>query len=98
MPLYEVHCFEVVRIIVTGIEADSHRDAIRKVKETTDGWWMNVSTALDNLTKHGPIGNVADIELTDEETTRYLVDVQGDEDFSDSRWFDGEGNDVTDDR
>ena len=71
MPRYTVHAFVVVRVKVPT-EAPSRKAAARTVAEQTD---------FASLLPHGP-----DIEYA-EEVLGALVDVEGDSDFTRSRYY-----------
>ena len=68
---FDVHLFPVVRMKVSGVHATSHQAAIEKALEQTDLHARLVSTG----------GEYAEL------LSHFLVDVVGDEQFAQSRWF-----------
>ena len=74
MPTYNVHCYAVVRVLVPGVEAESHVEAARIAAQAFD--WDNP--------RFGAAREFADV------FDGFLVDVAGSEDFSDSRNFTGD--------
>ena len=70
--VYHVHIFAVVRVRVAGITAPSHQAAAEQAHQ-------QVPTFQQRF--HGSDCDYAD------EISHYLVDVAGDEDFRNSRWF-----------
>lgn len=73
---FDVHLYPVVRVKFTDVEADSMEEAIRKV-ESERFYGSGVSFQC-----HG----ARDCEFADE-IPYALVDVQGDEEFDQSKWF-----------
>lgn len=84
---YDVHIYAVVRVKVTGIEAESQTDAIPKAEEAVDLY------RLFDRNTHLPEA-VAHVEYADE-NSYFLVDNQDDEEFANSHFYvyspDGEG-------
>lgn len=78
MPKYDVHLYAVVRVKVSGVEACSMENAIEKAEG---------ATPLHQMFDRG------DMEYA-EEITHYLVDVEGDEEYMQTKWFwyDDDGN------
>ena len=68
---FNVHLYPVVRLVVSGVEAASHQDAVEKAIEQTD-----LCTRFAS----------ADGEYA-EEISHFLVDVVGDDDYAQSWWF-----------
>lgn len=68
---YDVHLFTIVRVKVSGVEADSHSEAAKKAAEQTD------MDALFN----------SDTTEWSEEHSHALVDVVGDTTYEKSRWL-----------
>jgi hypothetical protein len=68
---YDVHLFAVVRFKVAGVQAESHQEAVKSALSQTD---------LYALCSNGT-GDYA------EELAHYAVDVVGDEEFIQSRWY-----------
>lgn len=73
---YTVHAFEVVKVRVPDIEAESQVDAIAKSSEYYDPW---------NLFDEKQYGEVSTIY--GDETSHYLVDENEDEHFENSRFY-----------
>jgi hypothetical protein len=87
---YDVHIFAITRIKVCGIEADSQQQAI----ENTDQIDLHAYLDRNLCPSEGESalrGEVAYIEYA-EDIDSYLVDEQGDGDFSLSRRYDKHGN------
>ena len=80
---YTVHGYEVVRVKVVGIEAESQEQAIEKYKALT-------RTSLAR-TFGRPMGWPSGLSETEYagETAYYLVDEEGEEDFEHSHWHRG---------
>lgn len=77
MPKYDVHLFPVVRFTVRGVEAESMEEACKIADESlTD---ETIKSAMC-----GGSGHEADFA---DEVIEALVDVQGNEDFSESTWL-----------
>lgn len=73
--LYDVHLMKVVNVKVARVEADDMRDAIEEAEGSHD--WYHLFRDV----RH------ADTEYN-EDTAAMLVDIVGDEEFNQSRWFD----------
>ena len=73
---YDVHVFAVIRRKISGISAATPTEAIR---QTLAG--PVVRRWLESFTDADESGEFA------EEISHYLVDVVGDEEFAQSRWF-----------
>jgi len=71
---FNVHLYPVVRLAVSGVEAVSHQEAISKSLERTDLFARFAS---------------ADGEYA-EEISHFLVDVVGDEQYTQSLWYYGQ--------
>ncbi|HSG70753.1 MAG TPA: hypothetical protein VLA12_10085 [Planctomycetaceae bacterium] len=71
LKLFDVHLFPVVRIKVSGVAATSQREAIE--------------TALVQTDLHAHFSD-SDGEFA-EELSHFLVDVVGDEEYEQSRWY-----------
>jgi DNA-directed RNA polymerase subunit RPC12/RpoP len=76
---YDVHLYPVVRVKVPDIEADSHREAVKRARNRVD------PNRLLSLTTHDGI-HVFDIESA-EDLAYYLVDEVGDADHARSVWY-----------
>lgn len=76
---YNVHIFTVVRVFVPNVEAKDMTDAVNRAAAKTDFYEI--------FRSHGHLPD------TDwgEEHSHFLVDVVGDEEFSQSQWVDKEG-------
>lgn len=70
---YDVWIYPVVRVKVTGIEAENQCDAIEQACEACD---------LDTLLNH------PEYEYADE-ISYFFVDEEGDSEYINSRWHDG---------
>jgi len=80
MPNYHVHLYALVRVKVPNVEADSPEAACPDAAKRVD---------LDSLF-HGVSGPyVSDVEYADE-VTHYLVDLDGDTDYEESVYLDGD--------
>ncbi len=77
MPKFDVHLFSVVRFTVRGIQAESMEEACKKADGVLSG--EAIKEAMCGSSEHE-----ADF---DDEVIEALVDVQGDEDYSESIWF-----------
>ena len=77
VPTYDVHLFPVVRFTVRNIEAESMEDACKKAEEFL----------TDEAIKSAMCGGSEYEADFDEEVIEALVDIQGDEDFSESTWL-----------
>lgn len=71
--VFDVHLFPVVRLKISGVQAASHVEAIARALE-------KVGPELEGRFAR------AEVEYA-EAISHYLVDVVGDPDFSQSRWF-----------
>ena len=90
--IFDVHLFAVVRVKVTGVEADSASEAAAKADKSVEPCAifdeaLNAASAdvvgwRDRL----PGAKIEYVEFADE-IVDYLVDEQGDEEFLNSRWF-----------
>lgn len=69
---FNVHIFAVVRVMVPGVDAVSQREAISKTLASTDLHAQFIDT---------------DCEYA-EELAYFAVDVVGDDEFSQTRWYD----------
>lgn len=75
---YNVHVYEVVRVKVVDVEAESQVDAIKIAVDSYDP-----KNLFDCIQARPPI---EEIEWA-EETSEYLVDEVGDTEFQNSRWY-----------
>ncbi len=75
---YTVHLYTLVRVKLTGIEAGSEREAIRKAEAAVD-----LHRLFD---RDHPVPNVEHTEWS-EATPEALVDHDGDLDFEHSTWW-----------
>ncbi len=82
MPNYDVHLFSVVRFTVRGVEAESPEEACKKAEQ--DLCDEAIKSAMRG-------GSEYEADFADE-VLEALVDVQGDEGFSESTWFKPEGD------
>jgi hypothetical protein len=71
MPLFNVHLYPIVRVLVSRVEASSMEEAINKAETQTD---------------LGALFLTEDSEWA-EETSHYLVDDLADPEFEHSMWF-----------
>lgn len=81
MPTYNVHLYPVVRIMIPNIEATSMEEAVKKATEL---FYPVKDTEFGIHHQFGELDFADDI-------VGYLVDIQGDEDYAESKWF----NDAT---
>jgi len=77
VPKYDVHLFPVVRFTVRGVEAESMEEACKKAEQV-------LSDEAIKSAMRGDSDHEADFE---DEVIEALVDVQGDEDYSESTWL-----------
>ena len=84
---HNVHIFALVRIKHTGIEAESHDEAARKVMERFHDLYELFETANFRRLPEG----MTEVEFG-EEFSHFLVDDAGAEDFSGSTWHDAKGD------
>jgi hypothetical protein len=77
VPKYDVHLFPVVRFTVRNIEAESPKDACKKAEQDLSD--EAIRSAICGSSEHE-----ADFEG---KVLQALVDVQGDEDYSESSWL-----------
>jgi len=82
MPKYDVHLFPVLRFTVRGIEAESMEEACKIAEQ-------NLS---DEAIKSAICGGSEHEAEFEDEVVEALVDVQGDEDYSESTWFKPDGD------
>ena len=68
---FNVHLFPVIRLLVSDVEADSHRAAVEKALAMTDLYARFEASDGDYA----------------EEISHYLVDVVGDDEYAESWWF-----------
>jgi hypothetical protein len=81
MPKYDVHLYAVLRFTVRGVEAEFMEQACKKAEQVIDA--EAIKSAIRGGSEH-------EAEF-DDEVIEALVDVQGDEDYSESTWFLPEG-------
>lgn len=96
MNKYFVHRYDVIRVKV-AVEADSQAEAMVKADEFLEG--QHPIPNFDNTTCESDEDFVADVGCpvlihyeTAEETTGYLVDEFGDEEFERSRFYNESGS------
>ena len=82
MPKYDVHLFAVLRFTLRGVEAESIKDACKKADQVVTD--EAIKTAMRG-------GSEYEADFADE-IIEALVDVQGDEDYSESTWLEPEGD------
>ena len=85
--LHDVHLFAVVRLKMPGIEAVSHRHAVRKAGRKL---WGALYAAFTNANLQQVPAGVAEIEFG-EEYAHVLVDEANDPHRERSTWHDGAG-------
>jgi len=73
MKRYDVHIYPIVRVKVSGVEADNQVEAIKKAEQIID-----LHSLLD---RDDEIEYAEDIDC-------FLVDEEGDEEYQKSRWYD----------
>lgn len=81
MPKYDVHLLPVIRFTVRNIEAGSPEEACSKAEQELDD--TTLRRAMRGSSEY-------EAEYADE-IVAALVDIQGDEDYSESAWFRPEG-------
>ena len=77
MPKYDVHLFAVLRFTVRGIEAESMEEACKNAEQVVND--EAIRTAMRGSSEY-------EADFADE-VIEVLVDVQGDEDHSESTWL-----------
>lgn len=77
MPKYDVHLFPVVRCTVRGVEAESPEEACKKAEQVLS----------DETLKNAICGSSEYEADFADEILEALVDIQGDENYSESTWF-----------
>lgn len=82
MPKYDVHLFAVLRFTLRGIEAESMEDACKKADQVIS----------DEAIKNAMCGGSEYEADFAGEVIEALVDVHGDEDYSESTWLVPEGD------
>lgn len=88
MPKFDVHSYCTVRIKIEGVEADSHEAAIAAVEAD-----FNLKRRIDRIISYDRPGEqISAIELDEAPASGFLVDVCGDDDFTDSLSFDIDKN------
>ena len=83
MQKYDVHLFPVVRFTVRGVEAESMEDACKKADQLLSD--ETIKTAIAGGSEH-------EADFADE-VIEALVDVQSNEDYSESTWLKPDGDD-----
>jgi len=78
MPNYDVHLYPIVHIKVLGVKAESMKEAIKRTLDTLD--WHRLLASKQNFS------DIAYIEFA-EGFDSFLVDVVGDSEFTQSKWF-----------
>ena len=86
---YNVHLYRTVRVKICGIEADNHPDAIEKAEEEFHKHFQPSSFA-------NHVGSYVTEDA--EETTCFLVDEEGDEEYENTRWYCADGKTDADGR
>lgn len=82
MPKYDVHLFAVLRFTLRGVEAESMEEACKKADQVISD--EAIKTAMRG-------GSEYEADFADE-IIEALVDVPGDEDYSESTWLVPEGD------
>jgi len=77
MPIYNVHIFTVVRVKVCDIEASSHEEAAQKAETLIP---------FHDLFDRDSTPSTPEMEWG-EEHSHALIDVQGDEEYENSKWL-----------
>lgn len=87
--LFNVHAYAVVKVLICGIEAPSMEEAI-KASEA-----VNLHPVLQRTFFSPDASAVARLDIAHfefaEDITTYLVDEQGDLEYTKSGWFEGDG-------
>lgn len=89
MPIYDVHCYAVVRVKIEGIEADNMEAAIEEAC-SRDGWYKQFDEFVPDRIR---IEGATQVEYA-EEINGFLVDVHGDTEYSKSCLFKRDGTTV----
>ena len=86
---YDVHLYATVRVKVCNVEAESPDDALILAEAS-----QNLHEQLPSWCEEQPTGEACEVTQIEfaEEVLYYLVDTQGDEDYTNSVWFHWEGN------
>jgi hypothetical protein len=82
VPKYDVHLYAVLRFTVRRVEAKSMEDACKNAEQVVND--EAIKTAMRG-------GSEYEADFADE-VIEALVDVQGDEDYSESTWLEPEGD------
>lgn len=82
MPKYDVHLFAVLRFTLHAVEAETMEEACRKAEQLVND--DAIKTAMRG-------GSEYEADFADE-IIEALVDVQGNEDYSESEWLVPEGD------
>lgn len=86
MPRYNVHAYVTVRVKVCGVEADNPQKAAKKVEDQAD-----FSDLIDREEINYELGPelwpVADIAHDESRIETFLVDEDGDYDYTKSVWL-----------
>jgi hypothetical protein len=75
---FDVHIFTVVRVKISGVEAESHAEAAKKANESVD---MNALFNSERFLTQDVVTEWAD------EHSHALVDVVGDTEYTKSKWL-----------
>jgi hypothetical protein len=73
---FDVHIFTVVRVKISGVEAESHSEAAKKANESVD-----MNALFNDTDSQGIVTEWAD------EHSHALVDVVGDTEYTKSKWL-----------
>ena len=82
VPKYDVHLFAVLRFTVRGVEAEFMEEACKKAEQVVND--EAIKAAMRG-------GSEYEADFADE-VIEALVDLQGDEDHSESTWLEPEGD------
>lgn len=88
MPIYDVHLYATIHLKVKNVDANSQSEAVRLAQKLD---YMEVLT--QDICQFKCDSN-QHLEYTDfaDEITDVLVDEMGDEDYTNSHWYDADGN------
>ncbi len=85
MPKFNVHLFPVIRVLVNNVEAETKIQAIEKALTCLNDGYLEylIKTEMHYATGEMGVSSITDAESCPDAT----VDVQGDEDFSNTEHF-----------
>lgn len=89
MPKYNVHVFDLFRVRVENIEAESQAKAIEAVSGDTGLYDPRDFIPTKEIKKPEGVAGVSYIEPSEDGPAYYLVDEVGDEEYAKTKWYPG---------